>query len=451
MKYIKNRSFPSTGLFIWFVVILCTSYLFVGCKWFGHSSEEEPLKLSSVNLVLKQSKSDAEIKQKIVAAMPGINPASINIKRCPCDPNLVNITLPNNWIFEGHDGEVAVKPRSGGSGGDTDLNDFGALSLNNNVSSFDTDAYGAPEEGRQDDKRTQALVAGYYGQIIAGPKSDSKVVKIAVLDSGIDPTYMPGPSWQVTTNACSASGVASVSDVGWNFSDGTFSTNTQDDQPIRHGTRVSYLIAQQFLGDDIPVKIIPMKVLNSQNQGDLFSILCALETARENNVDIINMSLGYYGDRDSVFADYLKRSTDQGIWIVTAAGNQDKAANERKLSAMAKPFYPAMFSKDNERIFAVTTIGATSCERQNYDAGFVVGVQQDAGCRFKLTPASGTPLLIFGTSYASPILTGWIGRSIRETPLPATNQRRALLDRMGSSAVPDLFEGRSISRQSFTP
>ena len=450
---------PVTRLFL--LGSVCLSLM--QCKIIKDILSKEPRKPSSVNLVLKQNRSDIEIKQRIIAATPLVDPNSIKIKRCPCDSTLINVALPNDWIFEGHGGDVATKPRGGGSGGggDVNLDEFGSLGLNIEVSSFDDDLYGNNQglsqsgirgtSNRRNDKRENGLISKYYEQIISGTKDETKSVKVAVLDSGIDPTILPGSSWKTLTSTCATSGVSATSDVGWNFVDGGFSSNTMDDQPARHGTRVAFLTAQQFLGSQVPVKIIPMKVLDKKNEGDLFNILCALETARKNNVDIINMSLGYYGDRDSVFADYIKRSTDQGIWVITAAGNQNNFTNERKLSAMPKPFYPAMFSQENERIFAVTTVEAVTCERQNFDSGFVVGVKQDIDCRFKLIPDTGPRLLIFGTSYASPILAGWLGRSMRENPLPIINQRQKVLERMNQSSIPGLFDGRSITRQMVTP
>ncbi len=401
---------------------------------------------SSANVVLNQNLTDQEIKDRI-RKNANIPADSIRIKRCPCDPKLINIALPNDWQFEGQEGEVAIKPKERGQNGGGDVDLGGAIAINQRVSPLDESQFltGGTIE---DSIKRDSVDAKFLFPVENAGGTDADAVSIAVFDSGLNPNYVRNTSWERSTTLCT--GNQTESRRGWNFMNSPVTPLTADDQQVKHGSRVAYLLARQFTGSTIPYRIVPMKVLGKDNTGDLFGILCAMETARQNGIQIFNMSLGYYGDRDTVFAQYIKRAVDQGIWIVTAAGNQPDTTEERDLSKRKKSFYPAFFSKDFERVIAVTTVqNSKVCDGQNFDGNFALGVKDDVDCRFRLLQP-GTPknIGVIGTSYAAPILAGWLAQNLKQPKLsnPAT-KRDAFTGVMQTSSTAGLFQGLFVTRK----
>jgi len=108
-----------------------------------------------------------------------------------------------------------------------------------------------------------------------------------------------------------------------------------------HGTHVSGIIAGN--GQDSPnsekqgvapgASIISLKVLDQNGQGTISNIIAALGWIKTNaktyNIKVVNMSVGA-AIRESYWTDPLtlavKAVTDQGITVVTAAGNMGKNA-----------------------------------------------------------------------------------------------------------------------------
>jgi hypothetical protein len=417
----------------------------LGCKCTSGDTDKNPPKTpktNSANLLLSGVISDDSIRAKIVTAVasmttvpkPGIDPNKISIRRCPCDSALLNITLPAGWTITGVDGDpVAVKPPTGGESRNVDLPIMKNMVGNNfPISSF-------VEKNPEDDKPySGSPVIGSFAIPTATPTNPA--IKIAIFDSGLDETFVPATVLRGQTSLCLGAGLdpARTSVKGWDFMPGGTLDNPFDNHPHKHGSRVAYLTARQFNKGRIPVSITPFKVLNEANQGDLFGLICAMETARKNNFKVFNMSLGYYGAEDAMLKAYVKRAIDDKIWIVAAAGNHyteggiTPTDTTRDLSVRKEKFYPAWFAKDFSCVLAATTAHLTpasaliSCAQQNYDQEYVVGVKEDSGCRFNVF--AGSPARIFGTSYAAPVLTGWLGVQLHD---PAN----AAADRSGNRAA----------------
>ena len=120
-----------------------------------------------------------------------------------------------------------------------------------------------------------------------------------------------------------------------------------------HGTHVSGIIAGN--GQDSPnsekqgvapgASIISLKVLDQNGQGTISHIIAALGWIKTNaktyNIRVVNMSVGA-AIRESYWTDPLtlavKAVTDQGITVVTAAGNMGKnAQGERQYGGITAP------------------------------------------------------------------------------------------------------------------
>ncbi|CAN5174969.1 hypothetical protein BH09BAC4_BH09BAC4_05400 [soil metagenome] len=424
MTHYRNRYLVLLRSLIWLLAILYFASSFIGCACLNKIFETKESQgvpqippPNQVNLQLASHVDEVQIKKAFSAAVtPNIPINLINVRSCPCDTSLINVSLPSSYtiIIKGAEGPLAVKPPAGATGGDVDLTFSNVLAGSNfRVSpliDFKTQAEREREPGRTID------TAG---------KVPTKTVSVAVFDTGLQPDYLPGTSWQQATQQCLILGPSSQ--IGWNFTSEGNAKNTNDMSSMKHGSRVANLIARQFNSSPILVKIVPMKVLTSSLEGDLFGLLCAMETARKNKIAVFNMSLGYYGVEDSLFKAYVARATNDSIKLVVASGNRsvgDSIAKiNRNFSKMTPLFYPAAFGINSNQIFVATTAHMSSgrllsCGRQNYGDSLVMGVLEDQDCRFVfMSPSAGTnPSLIVGSSYATPVLAGWLARKIVEKP-----------------------------------
>jgi hypothetical protein len=266
------------------------------------------------------------------------------------------------------------------------------------------------------------------------------LVTVAVFDTGIDTT--------LTNKYCS--GLSSVCDPraarGWNYNAGT--SNTQDDYPHRHGSAVAKFIIDQVIQyRNQKINIIPVKIHDKLGRSNLYNVLCAIVYASKSHVNIINASFGFYWDdlnsTPLLLGEFIKQYlTKQGIMMIAAAGNAEEYEDTFALNhhlvdpALLRnldfhPFYPASFAGKTgfDNIVAVTTCEIPVYNKvssfQNYSANYVdAAVNCDlAFNRFNQPLIStefgfhdpldrlisgGGRLIIAGSSYSTPIITGKI-------------------------------------------
>lgn len=115
-----------------------------------------------------------------------------------------------------------------------------------------------------------------------------------------------------------------------------------------HGTFGFRLITQGLpSGENTGIKVVPLKVFNKNGKGTLFSLVCALYHAIDNNANIINISAGYKGKASVVLENAIKEAKAKGIFIVTAAGNDSRNID-------TKPHqFPAYYAKDYDNVISV--------------------------------------------------------------------------------------------------
>lgn len=89
-----------------------------------------------------------------------------------------------------------------------------------------------------------------------------------------------------------------------------------------HGTAVGSVIVDNTTDN---VKIAAYKVLNNKGQATMAQIAAAILKATEDEVDIINMSLGYFDDSNLTVRAILK-AYQQNIPVFTATGNESSTA-----------------------------------------------------------------------------------------------------------------------------
>jgi thermitase len=123
-------------------------------------------------------------------------------------------------------------------------------------------------------------------------------------------------------------------------------SDPSDDDINSHGTHVAGILAATadnglgVTGLAPSVKILPLKVLDSNGVGTYANIALATRQAALRNVDIINLSLGGAA-ADFTLRDAVAFAVQQGTLVVAAAGNAAQRGNA--------DFYPAAYPE----VFAV--------------------------------------------------------------------------------------------------
>jgi thermitase len=91
-----------------------------------------------------------------------------------------------------------------------------------------------------------------------------------------------------------------------------------NDEMVGHGTHVAGIV-------DITApaaKIMPLRVLDTEGYGDVFTIAKAVHFAAHNSADVINLSLGS-PSRSKLLGDVIKATTANGVLVAAAAGNSN--------------------------------------------------------------------------------------------------------------------------------
>lgn len=161
-------------------------------------------------------------------------------------------------------------------------------------------------------------------------------VTVAVIDSG------SGPNTDLSPNIL----------PGRSFMDGVIGDDATDADPLGHGTHVAGIIAAQA-NNDIGIagiapnaKILPIRVLDSLNDGSVSDLALGIRYAVDQGVRVINLSLGGSSQTPGLQAA-LQYAADRNVLVVAAAGNGGPTSNTT---------YPA----GNDLTLAVTAIDQTS-------------------------------------------------------------------------------------------
>lgn len=141
-------------------------------------------------------------------------------------------------------------------------------------------------------------------------------VVVAVIDSGVAWSG-EGSVGAVAAGSLSANPIASP----WDFVEGD--AHPQDEH--QHGTHIASLIGSDGVVDGVApgVGLMPLRVLDRNNQGTELDLVEAILWATDRGADVINLSVsfwpGYQPTLPLMMA--LDRAADAGVLVVAAAGN----------------------------------------------------------------------------------------------------------------------------------
>jgi len=218
----------------------------------------------------------------------------------------------------------------------------------------------------------------------------SRDVIVAVLDSGVDITHpdLKKNIWvnmdEIGGDNIDNDGNGYIDDVhGWDFIGSDSTPNPEFDENcidkdgkvkdkcalgINHGTIVAGVIAAEgdnkrgIAGISWKSRIMPLRILDGEGNGDSEDVGLAIEYAVENGADIINLSLigeGYSKSLEKI----LRNAYSRGVVLVAAAGNNDKGGVDIDKSLK----YPICYRGENgENII----LGVSGINKDNELASF---------------------------------------------------------------------------------
>lgn len=194
-------------------------------------------------------------------------------------------------------------------------------------------------------------------------------VVVAVLDSGLDYDHpdLVGIRWantgEVSGNGIDDDGNGQVDDLGgWDFVDDD--ADPRDDHD--HGTHVTGTMAARrnnglgVSGVCETTSVIPCKVLNSSNLGNVSDLVEAIDYARLSGARVMNLSLQNFPDSINL-QEAIDRAEAADILIVAAAGNQGRNND-------VFPNYPSSFANSNVISVGNSTANDTPASGSNFGA-----------------------------------------------------------------------------------
>ncbi len=235
--------------------------------------------------------------------------------------------------------------------------------------------------------------------------NSSPQVIIAVIDSGIRRSHQDLAQNLWTNLSETANGKDDdkngiIDDIyGFNAIDKT--GNVEDDNG--HGTHVSGIAAARgnngkgIAGVTWNAQIMSLKFLDANGYGTNSDAIEAINYAIANGAHILNNSWGGSTQSQSVY-ETLKKASDQGILIVTAAGNDGYNLDET-------PSYPASFQIANQVVVTATDGTDNLAPYSNYSSSLAhISAPGRALSTYNASDSSYRDLE--GTSMAAPHVTG---------------------------------------------
>jgi subtilisin family serine protease len=268
------------------------------------------------------------------------------------------------------------------------------------------------------DNNDQWAISHIKGNVVWNINKQKKQIKVAVVDTGVDYNH-PDLKNRVLIN------------LGYNFLNN--SKDTMDDN--WHGTHVAGIIAADAENNigisgvvgNFDVKIIPIKVLNSNGEGSSDIMAKGIKYAADMGADIINFSVGF-DVRDDYIGDAIKYARSKGVFVVVSSGNNNINCDTSSPAGDLGAYAVSSVNSNNEKsIFS------------NY--GYSVKIAAPGEAILSTVPGGGYDYRN-GTSMAAPAVSGVAAMMKAVNPSLTPEQMEDILDK---TAVDIMDKGRDDS------
>lgn len=203
----------------------------------------------------------------------------------------------------------------------------------------------------------------------------SRSAVVAILDSGLDTNHpdIRNNVWrnggEIPGDGVDNDNNGYIDDVnGWDFVNDIPDATPKfggafTDAGIHHGTVIAGIIAAEgnngigVSGVSWHTNILPLRVLNNRGEGDILTVIRAIEYAINARVAVMNLS--FVGETDStLLRDALKRASDAGIVVVAASGNDEQ--HRQGVNLTERPLFPACYA--NAQDFTLVSVASVTGE-----------------------------------------------------------------------------------------
>lgn len=302
----RSNSHPRSARFGASLVLLAAAAMAAGC---GKSTPVGPLGNSSVGGSSPiEARKPVDFTMRALAALaPGTDPAAV---AADIGAKLVSAPGFDLAVFEPLGKETALELSN-------------RLSVDSRVAGAEPDGLFEAPEGRQvsvafdDGGGTPDQVTSQPSTLSAGFAtahliSQGAGVRVAVLDTGVDPTH-PMLSGRIAGSWDFVEGDGDPTDVGNGKDD---DRDGIADESAGHGTHVAGIIAAGSPQSDLLIA----RVLDADGRGDFANVAAGIRWAQSQGARVINLSLGGVTGSNAV-QDALEAAEDAGIVCIASAGN----------------------------------------------------------------------------------------------------------------------------------
>lgn len=239
-------------------------------------------------------------------------------------------------------------------------------------------------------------------------------VKIAIVDTGVQPHIALNGDHITTINL---EGVPEVSEVHG------------------HGTAVASIISgnhDSLTGVAPSAELLSIPVTDELGNSNSFLLAEGITVAAENGAQVINVSMGSYGD-SIIVQEAVAFAIEQGAIIIASVGNEG--------------FNQAAFPAGNEGVVSVGTIDATGTHVSFSNTSDTLSITAPG---YEVTAAwPGDQAIAFtGTSASAPFVSATIAAIISQSEVPLTGQQAWAIaqDYTNEAGAPgfDTFYGEGI-------
>lgn len=244
-----------------------------------------------------------------------------------------------------------------------------------------------------------------------GVCATGEAVTVAVLDTGLDATHPAIADNVLETGINMLRVTRDISDTGNGIDD---DGDGLVDEMVGHGTHVAGTILQ--VAPD--ARILPVKVLDSDGNGDTFSVMAGIVYAVEQDADIINLSLGSTWDSAAI-AWAVSYAEEQGVLVIAAAGNGDRET-------------PMEYPASNAGVISVAATDAAGDKATYSNYNGMVDISAPGDNVASAYPG-GTYTTASGTSMSAPLVSGTAALMLERSPAMTP---QVIRDRVVNTAAP---------------